>query len=437
MVVSIGVQSRPAERDNNQGDLEDFFRYFGERGSPAPRQATGSGVIFSSDGYIITNNHVIEDAADGGILVTTSDRREFKATLIGRDPLTDLAVIKINADDMPVTYIGNSDNVEVGQWSLAVGNPLGLNSTVTAGIISAIGRGGLGLSRDSFAVENFLQTDAAINPGNSGGGLFDLRGRLIGINTAIATRTGSYVGYGFAIPANLVKAVVKDLIEDGRVNRGYIGVSIQTVDEPLAKALGLSNVTGVLVQNVLEGMAASSAGIAEGDVILELDNKKVTSSQELQSLVALRRAGQSIRLKIWRDGKELIKNVTLRSRDGDETLANATPGEPEPVEENISAPITFENIGFTVAGLNDTVKENVNVEDGVVVTEIQPYSLTARRGSLSVGDVIVKADKKLVKSPRQFKSIIEKVDPGDAVLLQIKTQNGTRIVGLEIPTENG
>ncbi len=206
-------------------DLRDLFRFFGgpedapggggeEREMPK-QEGAGSGVIISTDGYIITNNHVVDEAKEDGITVILSDKKEYKAKLIGKDPLTDLAVIKVEANNLPVAHIGNSDEVAIGEMVIAVGNPLGLNSTVTSGIVSAIGRGALGLNRDRYAVENFIQTDAAINPGNSGGGLFNLRGSLIGINSAIATRTGGYMGYGFAIPSNLMKAVALDIIEDG------------------------------------------------------------------------------------------------------------------------------------------------------------------------------------------------------------------------------
>jgi len=235
-VVNIKVVT---ESKIDKKQFRDFFRFFGnpedmqggEEGETQKSEGAGSGVIISSDGYIITNNHVVDQAKEDGMTVILSDKKEYKAKLIGKDPLTDIAVIKIDATNLPVAHIGNSDEVAIGEMVIAVGNPLGLNSTVTSGIVSAIGRGQLGLNRDRYAVENLIQTDAAINPGNSGGGLFNLKGSLIGINNAIATRTGGYMGYGFAIPSNLMKAVALDLIEDGKVDRGYIGISLRPVDD--------------------------------------------------------------------------------------------------------------------------------------------------------------------------------------------------------------
>ncbi|MGB9664853.1 MAG: S1C family serine protease, partial [Ignavibacteria bacterium] len=284
-----------------------------------PQVGTGSGVIISSDGYIVTNNHVVNDAKS--ISVILNDKRKFTAELVGTDPLTDLAVIKIDAKNLTPAYLGNSDDVKVGQWVLAIGNPLGLTSTVTAGIVSAIGRGGLRLIQDSYGIEDFIQTDAAINPGNSGGALVDLNGAVIGINTAIASRTGYYQGYGFAIPVNIVKTVAKDLIDFGKVKRGYIGVQIREVDNATAKALGLEKTQGVIVESLVEGGAAKDAGIEEGDVILSIDGKEVYKPNDLQSYVASKHAGDKVKLKIFRNGKTFEKEITLRPRKEDEADA--------------------------------------------------------------------------------------------------------------------
>lgn len=257
-VVSINVLTETKVPKNR---LPDIFKFFGqpddgsqdngEEDRTQKSEGAGSGVIVSEDGYIVTNNHVVEDASADGIKVIFSDKKEYKAKLIGRDPLTDIAVLKIEAKGLPAVHFGNSDDVQVGEMVLAVGNPLGLHSTVTSGIVSALGRGALGLNRGSYAIENFIQIDAAINPGNSGGGLFNLQGSLIGINSAIASRTGYFSGYGFAIPINLAKAVVLDIMDDGKVDRGYIGVQIRSVDEVIAKSMKLESVAGVLVDNVL------------------------------------------------------------------------------------------------------------------------------------------------------------------------------------------
>ncbi|MCW9095553.1 MAG: trypsin-like peptidase domain-containing protein [Ignavibacteriaceae bacterium] len=247
-IVQITVVS---ERDNPH---QDWF-FFPFKDLPKEQKGSGSGIIISQDGYILTNNHVVEKATK--VSVGLSDKREFDAKVVGTDPLTDLAVIKIDAKNLPVAYLGNSDDLKVGQWVMAIGNPLSLTSTVTAGIVSAINRGQLGLIRDSYGVENFIQTDAAINPGNSGGALVDLSGAVIGVNSAIASSGGgTYIGYGFAIPINLAKSVSQDLIAHGKVSRGYIGINIGEVDDAIAKSIGLDKPRGIIIQ----GSARSWAG---------------------------------------------------------------------------------------------------------------------------------------------------------------------------------
>lgn len=442
-VVSITVttESKASELDKRRipEELFPFFNFPDEGdGGSAPRQgeASGSGVFITEDGYIATNNHVVENAKEGGIRITTNDGHEYNARLVGRDPLTDLALLKVEARGQTAAFIANSDEVQVGEWVVAVGNPLGLRSTVTAGIVSAIGRGQLGLNSNSYAVENFIQTDAAINPGNSGGGLFDIQGRLVGINTAIATRTGYYQGYGFAIPSNLMKAVLSDIMEDGKVDRGYIGVQIKTVDETDAKAANLQRVTGVLVNDVIKNTAASAAGIEVGDVILEVNGTPVRSSNELQSQIVLHRAGETVKLTVWRAGKTITKNVTLRPRDEDQPVASS----PRPGDDDNGSvePMKFDKLGFSVEPVDSKTKQDLNLSGGVLVTKVQPYSYAARRG-IRVGDVIVAADidKKDVKTPKALKSIFDAKQPGDGVLLHVKTANGSRIVTLEIPRENG
>ena len=420
-VVSIAVMS--------EEEQQSWF------GSSAPREAGGSGVIISDDGYIVTNHHVVEGAAEDGIRVIGYDRQEYNADLIGSDELTDIAVLKIEGANFHYAFFGNSDDVKVGQWVVAVGNPLGLRSTITAGILSAIGRGRLGLNSDSYAVENFLQTDAAINPGNSGGGLFDLRGQLIGINTAIASRTGYYSGYGFAIPSNLVRSVVNDLIEDGEVNRGYIGVSIKSIDAADAKALGLNKVQGVLVQSVMDNSAGEEAGMRQGDVILQVDGREVLSSQDLQSIVATHRAGDKVKLSVWRNDQLMEKTVRLKPRDGS-SIAEALPGEPPKDEMDPAGPIEFDDLGITVEPLTAELADQLDVDYGVVVTKVDPRSTVARSRKIVRGDVIVKADWKDIKTPRALEEIISAKKPGSAVLLQLSNQGATRIEGVEIPETN-
>ncbi|MCX7737574.1 MAG: Do family serine endopeptidase [Candidatus Kapabacteria bacterium] len=433
-VVSIKVEIDTKQQQNPDRDMfREFFRFFGDPfEDQGPREASGSGVIISESGYIVTNNHVIENASV--IIVTTDDKKEHKAKLIGRDPLTDLAVIKIEGGPFPYVHFGNMDNVKVGEMVIAVGNPLGLNSTVTAGIISAIGRGGLALLRERspYAVENFIQTDAAINPGNSGGGLFNLEGSLIGINTAIATRTGTYIGYGFAIPIDLVKSVVLDLIDDGKINRGYIGVQIRTIDEIIAKSVGLDKVEGVVVNDVVKKGPAEKAGIEPGDVILEIDGNKVATSNELQSFVAKKRAGDKVTLTIWRDGKKINKTVKLEPRDTETDTAsdNAIPGEDESTWED-KQEVKFDKLGFTVNYLTANQKEDYKVDKGAFITRVERNSVAANRGMAPNG-VIVKADKKEVASPRELKKLIDSKKSGDVVIFQIKYIDSNRIIAMEI-----
>lgn len=444
-VVSISVVT---EKKVVRNQMQDFFRFFGEPMDPRDRNkdngdeetdmeegsGAGSGVIVTSDGYIATNNHVVEDAKEGGIKVILHDKREFKAKLIGRDPLTDLAVIKIDANSLKPAHFANSDQSQIGEWVIAVGNPLGLRSTVTTGIISALGRGQLNLNNDQYAVENFIQTDAAINPGNSGGGLFNLNGSLVGINTAIASRTGYYNGYGFAIPANLVKSVVLDLIEDGKVDRGYIGVQISSVDEVSAKSYKLDKVAGVIVQKVLEGSPAEKAGLEVGDVILELDGMAVNTSNELQSRVSMHKAGEDVKLKLLRDGKTVYKTVTLKPRDEDSKTASneAKPGKAE--DEDLNKPVKFDKLGFSVSPVTTKVKEDLGVDKGVIINAVERFSEAASRGIVPNG-VILKANNQEISTTGQFKKIIEQ-NAGEVVRLQVKYKDGARLVFIEVPKNN-
>ena len=422
--------------------MRDLFRFFGSpndlggnddgQDETQRGEGAGSGVIITADGYIITNNHVVEEAKEGGITVILSDKKEYKAKLIGRDPLTDIAVIKVEANNLPVAHIGNSDEISVGEMVIAVGNPLGLNSTITSGIVSAIGRGALNLNRDRYAVEDFIQTDAAINPGNSGGGLFNLRGSLIGINSAIATRTGTYMGYGFAIPSNLMKAVALDLIEDGKVDRGYIGIQLRPIDEVSAKSLKLDKVAGALVDDILKDSPAEKAGIEPGDVILELNGKPVNSSNDLQSLVAQHRAGDQVKLKLWRDGKSITKSVTLKKRDDDNTASNeGVKGSDSKTDESTNKTESFKDLGFSIAPLNDKVKKDIGVEEGVLITKVDLYSNAFERGLMSEG-VIIKVEKQSISSTGQLKKLIES-NKGEVLRLQVKYKTGTRLIFLEIP----
>jgi S1-C subfamily serine protease len=301
----------------------DFF--WGPQGSRGvrPQIATGSGVIISADGYIVTNNHVVENANE--IEVTLNDNRKYIATIVGVDPSTDLAVLKIEETGLQAIPLGNSDNLNVGEWVLAIGNPFNLTSTVTAGIVSAKARTINLLSNrsgeDVVPIESFIQTDAAVNPGNSGGALVNTRGELVGINTAIASQTGSFSGYSFAVPVNLVHKVMSDLIDYGLVQRGYLGVQIADITQEMKTEFGLSDLKGVYVAEALENGSASIAGIKAGDVILKIGNKEVNSSAALQEEVGLNRPGSKLAVTIRNSGGyEVVKEIILRNKDGQTTL---------------------------------------------------------------------------------------------------------------------
>ncbi|RPI68751.1 MAG: PDZ domain-containing protein, partial [Ignavibacteriales bacterium] len=392
---------------------------------------SGSGIIISEDGYIITNNHVVENASrvDVGLF----DRRNFSAKVIGTDPLTDLAVIKIDADNLPTAYLGDSDDLKVGQWVMAIGNPLSLASTVTAGIVSAIGRGQLNLIRDSYGVENFIQTDAVINPGNSGGALVDLSGSVVGVNSAIATRgTGTYIGYGFAIPINLAKAVAKDLISHGSVSRGYIGVLIGEVDDAMAKSLGLERPRGIIVQDLVKDGAAEEADIKVGDVILKIDGRDVNQANQLQSYVATKSAGTNVTLTIFRDGKEIERTVELKARDSETRTEPIVDNSKEESKENSTTSATFEGIGMSVRNLTGKEKDKYNTDNGVVISEVTPYG-KAYDQRLFQGLLIVEADKKKINNIDDLKDVFEQ-KKGAAVLLKLQDAEGvTQFRGIEIP----
>lgn len=435
-VVSIVVTAKalPSSQQDEEdedgfGDPFELFRQFRER---APQRGSGSGVIIASDGYILTNNHVVE-AGTGSIVVELFDGRRFDAHLVGRDSLTDLAVIKIDATDLPTAAFANSDEAQVGQLVIAVGNPLGLNSTVTQGIISALGRGQLNLNKDRYGVEDFIQTDAAINPGNSGGGLFDLKGALIGINSAIATRTGYYQGYGFAIPINLAKSVAEDLIDDGRINRGYIGVTIQPVDPKMAKALKFERPEGVLIRDVLKNGSAERAGLRQGDVILEVDGQKVNTPNHLQSLVAMKRAGQDVKLKVFRDGSTFERAVKLKPREDTESITEKVSDDgQEEIERDNSRSMKLSGLGMEIRPLDAQTKRNRDVSDGVLVGKVDLYGEAQSQG-LQPGDIILSVNRKPVKTPADFQKMVDGTPGGEVLLLQVKSQNGsTGLVAVEV-----
>lgn len=413
---------------------DEFHFFFPFRDDvPKEQQGGGSGIIISNDGYILTNNHVVENAKS--VTVTLHDKKKYDATVVGTDPLTDLAVIKIDEKNLPAAYLGDSDKIRVGQWVMAIGNPLSLASTVTAGIISATSRN-INIIKDNYGVENFIQTDAAINPGNSGGALVDLNGAVIGVNSAIATNgfTQSYIGYGFAIPINLAKAVASDLIANGKVSRGYIGVSIEEVDAATAKAVGLDEPKGVIIQQIVEGSAASKADIKVGDIILKVDDKTVNQPNELQSYVAAKRAGTSVRLTLYRDGKTIERYVTLKARDEKEEKTIKTSLGGKKGKDVDAKEMSFDEIGLSVRNMSDDELSEFKTKNGVLITNVKAYS-RAYNQRLGEGLVITGADRKEISSVSELRDIIES-KKGKAVLLKVIDKDGnSRLVGIDIPNK--
>ncbi len=452
-VVSITVkteapkQAAANKNDNNPfrhffespfGDGQDGGSPFGQQG---PEEGLGSGVIITSDGYILTNNHVVENAAKkGGVSIKLTDKRVFDAKVIGTDPTTDLAIVKIDASNLPVAALGNSDDAQVGEWVMAVGNPLGLESTVTTGIVSSLGRPIQIFDRSKtkdYGIANFIQTDAAINPGNSGGGLFDMHGAVIGINAAIASQTGMFAGYGFAIPINMAKAVAMDLIKNGKVNRGYIGVEIRSVDQTDAEALGLDRPRGVRIDRVTKDGAGEAAGLKQNDIILSVDGHEVNESNQLQGMIGMHHAGDQVSLKVWRDGKEIEKLIKLKPRS-DMNLASNDNGNTDENDNSGLSPqketATVDNIGLTVRNLTSSEKDKYGVKEGVYVSHVEQFSEAYDRGLGSNFKVITNVAHTPIKNVVDFERVVNE-NKGKAVGLTIYDESGnSHFVSIKIPS---
>ncbi len=378
----------------------------------------GSGVIVDADGIILTNNHAVDGADD--IKVKLMDGREFGAKVKGRDPRTDLAVLTIKAKDLQPIRMGDSDQARVGEWVLAIGSPFDpqLEHTVTAGIISGKGRSGVGISR----YEDYIQTDAAINPGNSGGALVNLRGELIGINTAIATPTGGNAGVGFAVPATLARRVMEDIVGKGRVERGWLGVYIQDVTPEMANALKLNSANGVIISKVQTDSPAEKAGLKEEDVISRFNAKEVHNSVEFSTWIAGTHAGTSVTLKVLRDGEPM--NVTVK-------LGELTP-EAQPLSEGRE---TESALGLKVSNMTPELSQRYQLpekEGAVVVTDVDPNGLAAEKG-FREGDLILKINRQKVHSTEDFNKAVKEAKPGEGLLFYLHRQEGNLFLALTMP----
>ncbi|SMB96476.1 protease Do [Hymenobacter roseosalivarius DSM 11622] len=384
---------------------EDFEQYHGGGSGRAqgPQMGSGSGVIIAANGYIVTNNHVI-DKADK-IEVVLDDKRKYKAELVGTDPTTDLALLKVQADNLPFVRYGNSDNVKVGEWVLAIGNPFNLNSTVTAGIISAKGRNiGILQREDRMGLESFLQTDAVVNRGNSGGALVNLNGDLVGINSAIASQSGNFEGYSFAVPSSIVSKVVDDLLKYKVVQRALLGVQIREVDARLASEKKLKNLNGVYVEELSENSAASAAGLEKGDVITEINGAKVNTSSQLQEQVARYRPGDKIKVAYLRGGDERKATATLR---------NAT-GTTEVVRAEVVKAVKYE--GATLEPVTSQELSKLGIEGGAKIKGIRDSNF--RQTGIADGFIITRIDKNKVTKPQDVQRYLEIAKNGDGALVE-------------------
>ncbi len=411
--------------------FEDFFKDFFDRQRPNgenQRRVTsvGSGFIVSPDGFVITNNHVIDGADE--IVVIMADKTELKAKVVGRDPKTDVAVMKVEASKpLPHVKWGNSDDARVGDWVIAIGNPLGLGGSVTAGIVSARGR-----DINSGPYDDFIQTDASINKGNSGGPLFNLKGEVIGINTAIFSQSGGSIGIGFAVPESLARPVASQLIKYGRIRRGWLGVQIQHVTEEIAEGLGLSEAHGALVASVLEGGPAKASGIKAGDVILEFNGREIREMRNLPRIVADTEVNVAVKVKVWRQGEEQILDVTIGEMKDEEPVV-ASAGDEAP-------PSTSSALGMTLSAITPELRERFELgEDikGVVVTEVEAGSAAAEKG-IGPGAVILEVSHDAVQTPADVSKLVEEIKKSEkqkSVLLRMSQSNNIRFV--VVPVDKG
>ena len=420
IVEHSGARGGPGHpgRDEIPEYLRRFFEFRGVPPAQQQRMAMGSGFIISDDGYILTNNHVVEGASK--VLVRMSDRREFDAEVVGTDPRSDLALLRIDAADLPVLKLAGKGDLEVGEWVLAIGSPFGLDYSVTAGIVSAKGRS-LPTERNENYVP-FIQTDVAINPGNSGGPLFNLEGEVVGVNSQIITRSGGSIGLSFAIPVSVVRNVVAQLKSDGRVTRGWLGVTIQDVDKNLAESFGLDRPRGALVAQLAAGGPAEKAGLEAGDIITKFDGQDIPTSSDLPHVVGLITPDTTVPVEIVRDRKRKKLQVKVGGLDADDSYSLAGGS----VEEGRGG-----RLGLVVETASPETLERWGINGGVVVREVLPSSVAAQAGLVS-GDVITLIGSSPVKSAEAFEKAVEKLQSGSSVPLRLIRQGSPMFIGLKL-----
>lgn len=424
-VVKIVVEQRAAAQGNTHPDMEQipeylrrFFEFPGGPQSPRPRMGTGSGFIISADGYIVTNNHVVEGA--DSVLVRVIDRREFEAEVVGTDPRSDLALLRIEADGLPMLRLGTPNELEVGEWVLAIGSPFGLDYTVSQGIVSAKGRSLPTESGENYVP--FIQTDVAINPGNSGGPLLNLDGEVVGVNSQIFTRSGGSNGLSFAIPASVVENVVTQLREHGRVTRGWLGVSIQDVDKNLADSFGLKRPRGALVSQVSPDSPAEKAGLKEGDVIVTFDGKDIPTSSDLPHVVGLITPGTKVPVELVRDKKRKTLRVEVGGLGSDDSYSLA---------RSSSESEAGGRIGVTVGPVPAEDLEEYGINGGVVVRQVAPGSAAAAAG-IRAGDIITLVDNTPIKSVSAFERAEKKLKGGSSVPMRLIRRGSPLFIGLKL-----
>jgi len=425
-VVKIIAQAKapsPAAREQLE-ELEQLpdalRRFFQDREPQAPRGGgTGSGFIISKEGYIVTNHHVVAQADE--VIVRLSDRREFDATVIGTDQRSDLALLQVDANDLPFLQLGKSSELKVGEWVLAIGSPFGLDYSVTAGIVSAKGRS-LPTERGENYVP-FIQTDVAINPGNSGGPLFNLQGEVVGVNSQIFTRSGGSIGLSFAIPAKVVKNIIEQLELNGEVVRGWLGVSIQNVDRTLAESFDLDRPRGALVAQVGKDSPAERAGIESGDIIVEVDGEQIEVSADLPHVIGLIAPGSKVPVSVIREGKERSVRVEIGALEANEVAR---------VVASASEPGTLQALGMVVRELQETDENPSDLRGGVLVTKVDDESAADESG-VRAGDILTRFGRTPISRLADMESAIEQIKPGDSVSLRLIRQGSPQFIGIKVP----